>query len=102
MVVLHADLSPDTYLQLAPGIRTRLDAAGHVLVDAPDGSIIDAGPRGFATLSMFARPLSLGDALERLESSSNGSTDFVPTVSVINMLIEDGALVRLDADRTPT
>jgi predicted RNA methylase len=70
-----------------------------VLVDAPDGTIIDAGPRGFATLSMFARPLSLGDALERLESSSNGSTDFVPTVSVINMLIEDGALVQPDADR---
>ena len=102
MVVLHADLSPDTYLQLAPGIRTRLDAAGHVLVDAPDGTIIDVGPRGFQTLSMFARPLSLGDALERLESNSNGSTDFVPTVSVINMLIEDGALVQPDADRTPT
>jgi protein arginine N-methyltransferase 1 len=102
VVVLHADLSPDTYLQLAPGIRTRLDAAGHVLVDAPDGTIIDVGPRGFQTLSMFARPLSLGDALERLESSINGSTDFVPTVSVINMLIEDGALVQPDADRTPT
>jgi protein arginine N-methyltransferase 1 len=102
VVVLPADLSPDTCLQLAPGIRTRLDASGHVLVDAPDGTIIDIGPRGFATLSMFARPLSLGDALERLENSSNGSTDFVPTLSVINMLIEDGALVRPDADQTPT
>src|SRR5262249_29434779 len=87
-------------LQLAPGIRTRLDACGHVLVDAPDGTIIDIGPRGFATLSMFARPLRLGDALERLESSSNGSTDFVPTLSVINMRIADGALVRYNADRT--
>ena len=102
MVALYADLSPDTYLQLAPGIRTRLDAAGHVLVDAPDGTIIDVGPRGFQTLSMFARPLRLGDAVERLENSSNGSTDFVPTLSVINMLIEDGALVPPDADRTPT
>jgi precorrin-6B methylase 2 len=102
VVALYADLSPDTCLQLAPGIRTRLDAAGHVLVDAPDGTIIDIGPRGFQTLSMFARPLSLGDALERLEDSSNGSTDFVPTLSVINMLIEDGALVPPDADRTPT
>ena len=45
-----ADLSADTRLQLAPGIRTRLDAAGHVLVDAPDGTIIDVGPNGFATL----------------------------------------------------
>ena len=98
----HADLSPDTCLQLAPGIRTRLDAAGHVLVDAPDGTIIDVGPKGFATLSMFARPLSLGAAIERLENSSNGSTDFVPTLSVINMLIEEGALVPPDADRIPT
>jgi SAM-dependent methyltransferase len=98
----HADLSPDTCLQLEPGIRTRLDAAGHVLVDAPNGTIIDVGPRGFATLSMFARPLRLGTAIERLEDSSNGSTDFVPTLSVINMLIEEGALVPPDAERIPT
>ena len=94
------DVSPDTCLQLAAGIRTRLDAAGHVLVDAPDGTIIDVGPRGFATLSVFARPLSLGAAIERLENSS-GATDFVPTLSVINMLIEEGALVPPDADRYP-
>ncbi len=98
----HADLSPDTQLQLAPGIRTRFDAFGHVLIDAPDGTIIDAGPNGFATLSMFARPLTLGAAIERLEKDGSGSTDFVPTMSVINMLIEDGALTPLDADRVPT
>jgi len=96
-----ADLSPETLLQLAPGIRTRLDAAGHVLVDAPDGTIIDIGPKGFATLSMFASPVSLGAAIERLERESNGSTDFVPTLSVINMLLEEGALVPPDADRIP-
>jgi precorrin-6B methylase 2 len=100
--VPDADLSPETRLQLAPGVRTRLDAAGHVLVDAPDGTIIDMGPKGFATLSMFARPLSLGEAIERLESNGNGSTDFVPMMSVITMLIEEGALVPPDADRVPT
>jgi predicted RNA methylase len=96
------DLSPETRLQLAPGVRTRLDAAGHVLIDAPDGTIIDAGPNGFATLSMFARPLSLGAAIERLENNRDGSTDFVPTMSVINMLIEEGALVPPDLARVPT
>jgi precorrin-6B methylase 2 len=101
-VRLGTHLSPETVLQLAPGIRTRLDAAGHVLVDAPDGTIVDVGPNGFATLSMFARPLSLGAAIERLETRSNGSTDFVPTLSVINILIEEGALVPPDADRVPT
>ena len=64
---------------LAPGIRTRLAASGHVLVDAPDGTIIDAGPTGFATLSMFAQPLALWAAMERLESAGNGATELVPT-----------------------
>jgi predicted RNA methylase len=100
--VPDADLSGDTRLQLAPGIRTRLDAVGHVLIDAPNGTIVDAGPSGFTTLSMFARPLSLEAAVERLEEDGSGSTAFVPTLSVINMLIEEGALVRLDADRVPT
>jgi precorrin-6B methylase 2 len=100
--VPDTDLSRETHLQLVPGIRTRLDAAGHVLVDAPDGTIIDAGPRGFVTLSMFVRPLSLGAAIEQLESESNGSTDFVPILSVINMLIEEGALVPPAADRVLT
>ena len=80
-------LFPDTVLQLAPNFRTRLDAAGHVIVDSPAGTVVDIGPRGFAILSMFSRPLALGDALERLEAESGGSTDFAPTMSVINMLI---------------
>ncbi|MGN6170974.1 MAG: 50S ribosomal protein L11 methyltransferase [Solirubrobacteraceae bacterium] len=95
-------MSPDTRLQLAPGIRTRLDALGHVLIDAPDGTIIDAGPNGFAMLSMFVAPLSLGSVIEQLEQGSNGSTDFLPTLSVINMLIEEGALAPPHVDRIPT
>jgi precorrin-6B methylase 2 len=79
-----------------------LDATGHVLVDAPDGTIIDIGPRGFATLSMFASPVSLGAAIRRLETNGVGSTDFVPTLSVINMLIEEGALVPPGAGRLTT
>ena len=97
-----ARLSPETLLQLAPGVRTRLDAAGHVLVDAPDGTVIDLGPRGFATLSLFSRPLALGHAIDRLEAGERSATDFLPTLSVINMLIEEGALVRPGAGRGPT
>jgi protein arginine N-methyltransferase 1 len=96
-----AELLPNVCLQLAPGIRTRLDAAGHVLVDAPDGAIIDAGPKGFATLSMFARPLSLRAAIARLENQGDRATDFLPTISVINMLIEEGALVSPEVDGAP-
>ena len=95
-------LFPDTVLQLAPNFRTRLDAAGHVIVDSPAGTVVDIGPRGFAILSMFSRPLTLGDALERLEAESGGSTDFAPTMSVINMLIEENTLIAPAAGRAPT
>src|SRR5262245_16750949 len=69
-------LSPDTVLQLAPNFRTRLDAAGHVIVDSPSGTVVDIGPWGFAILSMFSRPVMLCEAIERLETESGGSTEF--------------------------
>ena len=58
---------------------------GHVLVDSPDGTVVDVGPRGFATLSLFSRPLALGDAIERLEGEERGSTDFAPMMGAINV-----------------
>ena len=54
------DLSPDTVLQVAPALRTRLDAAGHVLVDSPVGTIVDIGPSGFEILALFSRPRAHG------------------------------------------
>ena len=84
MPVPGLDLSPTTELQLAPGLRARLDAKGHVLVDAPDGTIIDIGPRGFAMLSYFSRPHEFGDAVAHLEAVD--TTDFAPTMNVVNML----------------
>ncbi len=96
------ELSPDTVLQLAPGIRTRWDAAGHVLVDSTVGTIVDIGPRGFSILSRFSQPIRLGDAIELLEREQGASTDLAPTLSVLNMLIEESALVTPDAGRAPT
>ena len=93
-------LSPETVLQLAPGVRTRFDPAGHVLLDAPDGTVVDLGPRGYATLSLFARPLALGEAIDRLEREAP-ATDFAPSMHVLNMLIEEGALVRPGAGPGP-
>ena len=96
------DLSPDTVLRLAPNFRTRLNAAGHVLVDSPAGTVVDIGPRGFAILSMFSQPLTLGDAVERLEAELGGSTEFAPTMNVVNMLIEENTLIAAEAGRAPT
>ena len=95
-------LSPDSVLQLAPGIRTRRDPAGHVIVDSPVGTIIDIGPRGFGVLALFSEPIRLGDAIDRLEREHAHSTDFAPILSVLNMLIEESALVSPDAERAPT
>ena len=89
-------LTPETLLQVAPGLRTRFDAVGHVLVDSPAGSIIDMGPRGFAALSLFTPPRALGDAIEHLEADERRATDFLPTISLINALIEEGVLIEPD------
>jgi len=94
-------LSPDTVLRLAPNFRTRLDGAGHVIVDSPAGTVVDIGPRGFAILSMFSPPVTLGDALDRLEAELGGSTEFAPTMSVVNMLIEEDTLIASADGRVP-
>ena len=95
-------LSPDSVLQLADGIRTRRDQAGHVIIDSPVGTIIDIGPRGFGVLALFSEPIRLGDAIDRLEREQAHSTDFAPILSVLNMLIEENALVSPDVERAPT
>src|SRR5262245_29727620 len=89
-IVLAVDLTPRTLLRLAPGLRVRFDEAGHVLVDAPNGGVVDIGPRGFAALSLFSQPLALGDAIERLEADERRPTEFVPTLNALNMLLEEG------------
>ena len=45
---MHAPLPPDDQLlTLVPGIRTRIDAGGHVLVELDIGQELDAGPNGY-------------------------------------------------------
>ena len=95
-------LSPDLVLQLADGIRTRRDQAGHVIIDSPVGTIIDIGPRGYGVLDLFSEPIRLGDAIDKLEREQAHPTDFAPTLSVLNMLIEESALVSPDVDHAST
>jgi len=91
------ELSAGTVLHLAPGLRTRTDTAGHVLVDTPVGTVVDAGPAGFAILAMFSRPRTLGDAVAELEDRHRGTVDFMPTATVIMALIETGVLATSEA-----
>ena len=78
------------------------DAIGHVLVDSPVGTVVDIGPRGFGILALFSEPRALGAAITALERASGAATDFAPTMSVINMLLEEGVLVEVGTDRPVT
>ena len=98
----EADLSPATILQIAPDVRLRFDMTGHLLVDSPTGAVVDVGPRGLAIVSLFVQPVTLGTAIARLEAKEHGSTDFAPTMGVVNALLEEGALVRPGTERGPT
>ena len=86
------DVAPDLVLRLKPGIRTRWDARGHVLVDSVVGTIVDIGPRGFELLSLFSRSIRLGDAIEHLERHAS-ATDLAPTLHALNVLMEEGVVV---------
>lgn len=82
------ELPPDTILRLAPDLRVRVDPGGHVLVDAPSGNVVDAGPDGLAVLEAFRRPAALGTALADL-----------PQPGIVTLLLEEGALVPPDGAR---
>lgn len=95
------DISPDTLLGIAPEVRLRFGASGHLLIDSPTGTVVDAGPRGLAIAALFAQPVALGTAIAQLEATAQGSTDFAPTMGVINLLLEEGALVAPGVERGP-
>ena len=95
-------LSPDSVLQLTPGIRTRRDHAGSVKstrqweasIDMTEGLqdvgfVLRANPTAATPLTGWSR-------------DQPHSTDFAPTLSVLNMLIEESALVSPGAERART
>ena len=74
----------------------RWDTTGHLLIDSPSGAVVDAGPADSPIVSLFARPVSLETAIDRLSGPEYGSADFAPTMGVVNVLLEEGALVHAD------
>jgi protein arginine N-methyltransferase 1 len=91
VTVLLGDLTADMLLQLAPAVRARVDRGHHVVVETPNGTIIDLGPRGFDLLALFAEPVTLGDAVQRVDRDLRPGF-LMPTLGAIHMLIEEGAL----------
>lgn len=86
-------------LGLAPGLRVRLDAAGHVRVDTALSGIVDAGPDGLAILSLFGYPRTVDEAIGALDSLPEPRPDRAASESVISSLIETGALVNEGVSR---
>jgi precorrin-6B methylase 2 len=83
---------PERALVLEPGLRTRVDAAGHVLVETPLGGIVDAGPMGHAILALFARPNNMSAATGQLKNGRASLVDLIPATATIVKLIEAGAI----------
>jgi precorrin-6B methylase 2 len=83
---------PEGALALVPGLRTRVDAAGHVLVETPLGGIVDAGPMGHAILALFARPNTMSTATDQLKNGRASLVDLMPATATIVKLIEAGAI----------
>jgi predicted RNA methylase len=84
-------LVAETRLQLAPGLRTRLDAAGHVLVDSPVGAVVDLGPDGFSILALLSRTRTRHETFAAL--AAQPQCDLKPAMTGVNQLVETGALV---------
>ncbi len=99
---MDMELSPDTLLRLAPGLRTRRDRGGTCRGRFERGDGHRHRAEGFGILARFSQPTRLGDAIDLLERDHSRSTDLAPTLSVVNMLIEEGALVTPDAGRALT
>jgi hypothetical protein len=84
---------PPGPLTLAPGLRTRVDAAGHVLVETPLGGIVDTGPDGLAILALFSRPRTAAEAMADLDSGLGRRPDLMPAKAAIVQLVTAGAIV---------
>src|SRR5262245_9724892 len=67
-------LPPDTILVRAPSLTLRLSDSHHVTIEL-DGTPYWAPPNATAVLEVFAKPMSVGAALERL--GGHGPEQFV-------------------------
>mgnify|MGYP001818773392 FL=1 len=84
---------PPAPLTLASGLRTRIDAAGHVLVETPLGGLVDAGPDGHSILGLFSRPRTVAGVMMALASGPDPRPDLMPVRATIVQLVEAGAII---------
>jgi len=90
-------LSPHTLLQRIPEVQIRIDSSNYVQIITKDRVII-CGPHGLAVLNIFAQPISMKQALEKLKGLLHGAQDWMNLTSTIlqlyqaEILIEEGQI----------
>jgi hypothetical protein len=78
-------------LRRARNIRAQIGPDNVVRVVRHDESV-ECGPRGLGILDAFARPIALGEALQRLEPSLAGTEDWMDVTGTILRLYQTGVL----------
>jgi len=90
---------PDQLI-LSAGLRTRTDAAGHVLIEVDLGREIDAGPHGYRILGVLSTPRTLGEIVAGLRTEFADGTNLMPAMAVLNGLVDSDALVPVGSEPT--
>jgi hypothetical protein len=85
-------LSPDTPLQRIPEVQVRIDSSNYVNILTKD-RVIPCGTHGLTVLNIFAQPISMKQALEKLKGQIHGAQDWMNLTSTISQLYRAGILL---------
>ena len=85
-------LSPNTPLQRIPEVQVRIDSSNYAQILTKD-RVIPCGTHGLAVLNIFAQPISMKQALERLKGLLHGVQDWMNLTNTILQLYQAGILL---------
>ncbi len=86
-----ANLNRDSILQRIPDLKVQIDSSNRIKISIA-GKVFEFGPHGLAVLDVFSRPLSLSEALKKLQLRISGKQDSMDLMSTILHLYEAGIL----------
>ena len=86
-----AKLTRDTVLQRIPDLKLSIGSSNQVKIFIED-RVIRMRSHGLAVLDAFSRPISIEEALKKLENQTTGSQDWMDLTTSIMHLYEAGIL----------
>jgi len=84
-------LSRDTPLQRIPEVQVRIDSSNYANIITKD-RVIPCSTHGLAVLHIFAQPISMKQALEKLQGQIHGAQDWMNLTSTILQLYREEIL----------